>query len=78
MINLTNLADHNAFRKIVKRSAHGLLPIILLYGFFTSGNGARHAVNTYPKVGTHWFLTKNHFQSDIPMWKNFTENKLVV
>jgi len=38
-------------RKIVMRSAHGLLPIILLYGFFTSGINARYAVNNYPKVG---------------------------
>ncbi len=75
---MKNMADHVAFRKIMMRSAHGLLPIILLYGFFTSGTGARHSVNTYPKVGTHWFLTKNHFQTDIPLWKNFTENKVVV
>lgn len=61
VINLKNVADHATFRKIVMRSAHGLLPIILLYGFFTSGISGRYAVNTYPKVGPHWFLTRNHF-----------------
>ena len=78
MINLTNLADHVTYRRILGKFAHSLLPIILLYGFFTSGTGARHAVNTFPKVGPHWFLTRNHFQTDIPFWQNFTENKLVV
>jgi heme A synthase len=60
------------------RSAHGLLPFVLLTGFFTAGTKAKHAVNTFPKVGDHWFLTSNHFQWDIPFLKNFTENKIVV
>lgn len=72
------MADHVAFRRILMRAAHGLFPLILLYGFFTSGIGARHSVNTFPKIGPHWFITKNHFNWDIPFWKNFTENKLIV
>lgn len=35
-------------------------------------------MNTFPLVGDHWFLTRNHLNGDIPLWKNFTENKLVV
>lgn len=35
-------------------------------------------MNTFPKVGPHWFFNSNHFNWDIPFWKNFTENKLVV
>lgn len=72
------MADHAAFRKIVMSLAHGLFPIVLLTGFFTAGTFARYACNTFPFVGDKWFLTRNHFQSDIPVWKNFTENKLVV
>lgn len=72
------MAEHTAFRKIIMKFAHGLLPFVLLTGFFTAGTQAKHACNTFPKVGDHWFLTSNHFQSDIPLWKNFTENKLVV
>ena len=28
-------------------------------------------------VGPHYFLTRNHFMEGIPLWQNFTENKLV-
>jgi heme A synthase len=35
-------------------------------------------VNTFPKVGEYWFYNRSHFNNDIPLWKNFTENKLVV
>ena len=78
MITLRNMADHNAYRGVVKRFAHGLLPFILLTGFFTAGIQGRHAVNTFPKVGDKWFFTRNHFNNEIPFWKNFTENKLIV
>lgn len=58
---------------------HGpLFPLVLLTGFFTAGIKARYSINTFPHVGEHWILKKEHFQSDIPFWKNFTENKLVV
>jgi heme A synthase len=72
------MADHNAYRGVVKKFAHGLLPFVLLTGFFTAGTQGRHAVNTFPKVGDDWFISKKHFNFDIPFWKNFTENKLVV
>lgn len=70
---------HNAMRKVLAKFAHGpLFPLTLFFGFLTAGTMARHACNTFPMVGSHFFLTRNHFQSDIPWWKNFTENKLVV
>ncbi len=78
MITLRNMADHNAYRGIVKKFAHGLLPFILLTGFFTAGTQGRHAVNTFPMVGDKYFINRNHFNNEIPFWKNFTENKLVV
>ena len=61
VINLANMGDHTAFRKIMMRSVHLLLPIVLLTGFFTAGTLSKYAVNTFPKVGDHWFLTRNHF-----------------
>jgi heme A synthase len=75
---MKNMADHNAFRGIVKKFAHGLMPFVLLTGFFTAGTQGRHAVNTFPLIGSDWFISKKHFNFDIPFWKNFTENKLVV
>jgi len=78
VITMKNMADHNAFRGIVKKFAHGLMPFVLLTGFFTAGTQGRHAVNTFPKIGDNWFISSKHFNWDIPMWKNFTENKLVV
>lgn len=56
---------------------HGFLPLILLTGFFVAGTSAGHACNTYPMVGDHYFITKNHLMEGIPLWQNFTENKLV-
>lgn len=78
VITLANMADHTAYRKIIMRAAHGLMPIVLLTGFFTAGTQAKYAVNTFPKVGDHWWLTRNHLNGDIPLWKNLTENKIVV
>ena len=37
VISLKNMADHNALRNIAKKAAHGLLPFVLLTGFFTAG-----------------------------------------
>lgn len=65
---MSNMADHAAMRKILMRSAHGLLPIILLYGFFTSGTMARYAINNFPWVGNDWFLNRKHFNLNIPLW----------
>lgn len=73
------MSVHNGVRKILARFAHSpLFPLTLFFGFLTAGIQGRHACNTFPFVGEHYFLTRNHFQSDIPWWKNFTENKLVV
>lgn len=78
VITMKNMADHNSMRKILGKTAHGLIPIVLLTGFFTAGIQGRFAVNTFPKVGPHWFYNSNHLNWDIPLWKNFTENKLIV
>jgi len=59
------------------RSIYGIFPFVLLTGFFTAGTNAGMSCNTFPWVGTHWFYSKKHFLADIPLWKNFTENKLV-
>lgn len=72
------MADHATMRKLVLKSAHGLMPIILFYGFLTSGTMARYAVNNYPFVGDSWFLNSKHFIKEAPLWQNMTENKIVV
>ena len=56
-----------------------MLPLVLLTGFFTAGTNAGISCNTYPWVGPNWFYNKNHFfnNKDAPLWKNFTENKLI-
>ena len=56
---------------------HGFLPIILLTGFFVAGISGGMSCNTFPMVGSNYFLNRNHFNKDIPVWKNFFENKLV-
>lgn len=56
---------------------HGIMPVILLTGFFVAGISGGKSCNTYPMVGPHYFLTRNHFMEGIPLWQNFTENKLV-
>jgi heme A synthase len=77
-MTMKNLADHNIFRKRFFRYSYILFPLILITGFFTSAIEGQKACNTFPKVGPHWFLMPQHFFNDIPLWKNFTENKLVV
>jgi len=76
-ITLKNLSDHNFMRV---RLRQGLLFLMLVYctGFLVAGNAAGHSCNTFPKIGDEWFLKGKHLVSDIPLWKNFTENKLVV
>lgn len=56
---------------------YGLLPIILLTGFFVAGISGGSSCNTYPKVGTKWFYNKNHFVDGVPYWQNMVENKLI-
>ena len=60
------------------RYSHYLLPLVLITGFFTAGIKGRHACNTYPFVGNDYFVSRKHFNRDISLWKNFTENKLIV
>lgn len=52
----------------LRKITHGFLPLILLTGFFVAGIGAGASCNTYPMVGEHYFLTKNHFIDGIPLW----------
>ena len=76
-INLKNLMDHNIMRHKI-RFATLLLLSVYLTGYLVAGNAAGHSCNTFPKVGEDWFIKKKHFISDIPLWRNFTENKLVI
>ncbi|CAI2370050.1 unnamed protein product [Moneuplotes crassus] len=76
-ITLKNLVDHNLMRHKI-RAAGLLLTAVYLTGFLVAGNAAGHSCNTFPKVGDDWFIKGKHFISDIPLWKNFTENKLVI
>ena len=76
-INLKNIREHNLLRKKLKGLTH-LLALVYITGFLTAGNAAGYACNTFPKVGSDWWLKKKHLMSDIPLWKNLTENKLVV
>lgn len=62
-------------RKLVK--FHGLVPLVLVTGFFVAGISGGTSCNTYPFVGENWFVSKKHLYADIPLWQNFTENKLI-
>lgn len=64
-------------RKSLGRLVHGVLPIVLLTGFFVAGISGGKACNTYPMVGNNYFINSNHLNADIPLWQNFTENKLI-
>jgi len=64
-------------RKSLRSVYHGFFPIVLLTGFFVAGINGGKACNTFPMVGNHYFVNSNHLNSDIPLWKNFTENKLI-
>ena len=63
--------------KQLMRVSHFWLTLVLLTGFFTAGTSAGYSCNTFPKVGPYWFYSQKHFISDIPLWQNFTENKLI-
>jgi heme A synthase len=69
----------NTLRNRLRSVTLGLLPFVLLTGFFTAGTSAGASCNTYPWVGDKWFYNSNHFlnSDQVPFWKNFTENKLV-
>lgn len=76
-VTLKNISSYNFMRKRLRTITHGLLPLILVSGFFVAGISAGVSCNTYPKVGSDWFYSKKHFVSDIPFWQNMTENKLI-
>lgn len=48
-------------RKRLGGIVHGLVPLILVSGFFVAGTSAGVSCNTYPKVGDKWFYNSNHF-----------------
>jgi len=76
--NMKNLGEMTQARKLLFKFSHYLFPFVLITGYFVAGTQARYACNTYPMVGEHIFIKGKHFNKDIPLWKNFTENKLVV
>ncbi len=55
----------------------GFVPIVLLTGFFVAGISGGQSCNTFPMVGDNYFISRKHLNADIPLWQNFTENKLV-
>lgn len=63
-------------RKLLKFT-FGFVPLVLVTGFFVAGISGGTSCNTYPKVGENYFISKKHLHADIPLWQNFTENKLV-
>ena len=76
---LQKVGQYNKLRFSIKAFSFTLLPLVLLTGFFTAGTCAGYSCNTFPWVGEHWFYNRNHFLSrdEVPLWKNFTENKLI-
>lgn len=76
---LQKVRQYDRYRWHIKAFSVTLLPLVLLTGFFTAGTCAGFSCNTFPWVGEHWFYTKNHFmsQDEVPLWKNFFENKLI-
>lgn len=74
---MKNLGAYKMMRIRLFGMAALILPFVLTTGFFTAGTSAGIACNTFPKVGEHWFISRKHFMADIPVWKNFVENKLV-
>jgi cytochrome c oxidase assembly protein subunit 15 len=76
-VTLSNLATLNKVRSHFHKGST-LLPLVLLTGFFTAGISGGSACNTFPFVGPDWFISRKHLNNDIPLWKNFTENKLIV
>ena len=73
------LAAINDMRTRLRRIAFFILPFVLVTGYFTAGTNAGASCNTFPKVGSNWFYNSNHFldRDEVPLWKNFTENKLI-
>lgn len=76
-ITLKNIQAHNVLRNQLCKFTFGLVPLVLVTGFFVAGTNAGVSCNTYPWVGENYFYSKKHFIGGIPTWQNFTENKLV-
>jgi cytochrome c oxidase assembly protein subunit 15 len=77
--SFARLAATNDMRTKLRRITFLTLPYVLVTGFFTAGTNAGTSCNTFPKVGSNWFYNSNHFlnRDEVPLWKNFTENKLI-
>lgn len=65
-------------RKHLMITSHTLYTLVLLSGFLMAGHGAGRAINTYPKVGDKWLITKDDFDQDITTAENFVSNKRVI
>ena len=76
-INLKNIQAHNTMRRKLMQFTFGLVPLVLVTGFFVAGISGGTSCNTFPMVGDNYWISKKHLNSDIPLWQNFTENKLV-
>jgi len=77
IITLKNMTQNHLIRKSLSRVVHLFLPITLLTGFFVAGINGGKACNTFPMVGPNYFISRKHLNEDIPLWQNFTENKLI-
>lgn len=66
-------------RNVISRfiGSGSLFALVAVTGFFTAGTNAGISCSTFPWVGQDWFYGSKHFISDIPLWQNFTENKLI-
>jgi heme A synthase len=68
VMTLKNLQQNNAMRKSLGRLVHGPLPLVLLTGFFVAGINGGKSCNTFPWVGNNYFINRNHFNAEIPLW----------
>jgi cytochrome c oxidase assembly protein subunit 15 len=75
-ITLKNIQQHNVMRRKLHLAVMAV-PLVLITGFFVAGISGGISCNTYPMIGENYFLSKKHFVNGIPLWQNFTENKLV-
>lgn len=65
-------------RKMFMNISHFLFTFVLIFGYLTAAICARSSCPTFPFVGNSYFIMPKHLIADIPFWKNFTENKLIV
>jgi len=67
-INLKNIQAHNVMRRKLLKFTFGLVPTVLLTGFFVAGISGGQSCNTYPMVGDNYFISRKHLNADIPLW----------